>query len=620
MPVSSRYTSNVVLLGQDKTAASWKSAAGGADKLQRKFSGVSIAAAGVGVAVAGLTVGLALATKRALDHADAIAKQADATGLSTDALQEYRHAASLSGVATEQLDTALLQFTKRIGEARADTGSLVEFLDKYDSSMVSALQATRNTDEALDLVLNTMAGMESQTDRAALAAAAFGRSGVALTNIVRDGAGGLAEMRDEAQRLGLVIPESMTRQAEAANDALNRMGRIVGVSLDKVLISLAPTIEAVGTAFAAAAPHIARFVESMAAAIGGIELLSIEGLRRELMALDADIKDMQDTIDTGVGESMMAASMSIEQLKKERADVAALLEDREAELKMVQDLADAHGDRGAAADAASKAELAAGERLLQSLTDQAAQLGMTQEEQLRFRLDKTLGAITAAELTFEQRTDARIAAVQIFHDELAAVQITAQERAELAAQDHLARMQQMELEHQEITKALWASGMDGKLQIVGDVLGQLAALQDSKSKAMFKVGQLAAIAETTINTYRSATAAYAALAGIPVIGPALGAAAAAAAIAAGLANVQAIRSQQFGGGGGGGFHVPQAPSPGIQVPAAPPPPDLDGQAGGQKTLFLNIESEAGLFTDEQLRDILRRLGDLISDGYDLRVA
>lgn len=616
MPASSRYTSNVVLLGQDKTASAWKSAGGGADKLQRKFSGVSIAAAGVGVAAAGMTVALAIATKRALDHADAIAKQADATGLTTDALQEYRHAAALSGVATEQLDTAFLQFTKRIGEARADTGSLVEFLAKYDQSMVDALQATKNTDEALDLVLTTMADMENQTDRAALAAAAFGRSGVAMTNIVRDGADGLAAMRDEAQRLGLVIPESMTRQAEAANDALHRMGRIVGVSLDKVLISLAPTIEAVGTAFAAAAPHIAAFVESMAAAIGGIELLSIEGLRRELAGLDEDIQAMQTEIATGVGESMMAASMNLSQLEAERETVLRLLEDREAELEMVMRLADAHGERGAAADAASKAELAAGERLLQSLTDQAAQLGMTQEETLKFRLDKTLGAITAAELTFEQRTEARIAAVQIFHDELAVIQMTAQERAELAAQDHLQRLQDMELQHQEITKALWASGWQGKLDVTAGVLGQLSTLQDSKSKAMFKVGQLAAIAETTINTYRSATSAYAALAGIPIVGPALGAAAAAAAIAAGLANVQAIRSQQFGGGGGGAARVPDTGTPGVTVPPAPPAPEINGQAA-RRTVFLSIQSESGLFTEDQVIDLFKRFGELVGDGYDI---
>ena len=52
-----------------------------------------------------------------------------------------------------------------------------------------------------------------------------------------------------------------------------------------------------------------------------------------------------------------------------------------------------------------------------------------------------------------------------------------------------------------------------------------------------------AIAETAVNTYASATAAYKAMAGIPIVGPALGVMAAAAAVAAGNANVEKIKSQ-----------------------------------------------------------------------------
>jgi len=58
-----------------------------------------------------------------------------------------------------------------------------------------------------------------------------------------------------------------------------------------------------------------------------------------------------------------------------------------------------------------------------------------------------------------------------------------------------------------------------------------------------------ASAAALVDTYRSATAAYAAMAGIPYVGPALAVAAAAAAVAAGLANVAVINSQSFDSGG-----------------------------------------------------------------------
>jgi len=80
-------------------------------------------------------------------------------------------------------------------------------------------------------------------------------------------------------------------------------------------------------------------------------------------------------------------------------------------------------------------------------------------------------------------------------------------------------------------------------------LNALASLQNSKNKEMAAVGKAAAITQTTIDTYVGATAAYKALAGIPVVGPYLGAAAAAAAITAGLADVARISAVPLAAGG-----------------------------------------------------------------------
>jgi phage-related minor tail protein len=82
-----------------------------------------------------------------------------------------------------------------------------------------------------------------------------------------------------------------------------------------------------------------------------------------------------------------------------------------------------------------------------------------------------------------------------------------------------------------------------------DFFGNMAVLSQSGNSKLAAIGKAAAIAQTTIATYKSATESYAALAGIPVIGPALGFAAAGAAITAGLANVAAITGVGFKTGG-----------------------------------------------------------------------
>lgn len=83
-----------------------------------------------------------------------------------------------------------------------------------------------------------------------------------------------------------------------------------------------------------------------------------------------------------------------------------------------------------------------------------------------------------------------------------------------------------------------------------DFIGNLKSLMRSDNKTMFEVGKRAAQAEALVNTYLSATKAYASLAGIPIIGPVAGGIAAAAAVTAGLMNVHMIEKQQFQAAGG----------------------------------------------------------------------
>lgn len=97
----------------------------------------------------------------------------------------------------------------------------------------------------------------------------------------------------------------------------------------------------------------------------------------------------------------------------------------------------------------------------------------------------------------------------------------------------------------EIRKAIKKQEMDLYLQRTSDALGAATGLMQSNNKKAFKIGQAAAIAQTVMNTYAAATAAYKSAANIPYVGWILGPVAAAGAIAAGMAQVSSIRSQQM---------------------------------------------------------------------------
>lgn len=80
-----------------------------------------------------------------------------------------------------------------------------------------------------------------------------------------------------------------------------------------------------------------------------------------------------------------------------------------------------------------------------------------------------------------------------------------------------------------------------------------------KNKAAFVAWKAMAIAMAIIDTYKGATSAYASMAGIPVVGPALGFGAAALAVAAGMMRVATISATQYQGRQRGGSMVANTP-------------------------------------------------------------
>jgi hypothetical protein len=93
----------------------------------------------------------------------------------------------------------------------------------------------------------------------------------------------------------------------------------------------------------------------------------------------------------------------------------------------------------------------------------------------------------------------------------------------------------------EQSKARVRDQFDQKhIEGISQTLGNLAKTTELFGKKGFALWKTLAIAQAMVDTYSSATAAYKAMVGIPIVGPGLAIAAAAAAIGAGLANVAAI--------------------------------------------------------------------------------
>ena len=204
----------------------------------KAFAGVATAAIG------------AIATGRAVQalndfasSGDDIAKTARKIGISAEALQELRFAADRSGVSAETLDGAFQKLNKNIGDLRAGTGTLTTYLNKSNPELAEQLKLVDSNEEAFGLLTDAMANADNEMDRAALAQAAFGRSGQDLIVMTENGTEGINALREEAQKYGNIISTDAAMASELYVDSLTNMKNAMMAVRNKALIPLLNKIQ-----------------------------------------------------------------------------------------------------------------------------------------------------------------------------------------------------------------------------------------------------------------------------------------------------------------------------------------------------------------------------------------
>lgn len=297
----------------------------------RHFDGLAFVAKRMGPLLAVLSAGAVIGKlKRTVATLDDIGKTADKIGLTTDALQELRTIAESAGIAQGSLDSSLERFSKRIGEAAMGTGAANKVLKEMN--LTAADLATMGLDKALALVADKMALIGDPTERAAKAAALFGREGVAMFNMMREGSAGMEKMRAEARELGIIIDENLIRKAEGAQTKLDLMSRVISAQLSSALIDLAPLLVGGATA-------IADFVRGVVSAIDAVQAFmdpqsAFETATENLIIAMADEIRQSQLLETALGRginmSVSAARTKLEEARARHENVTAIIAEHKA--------------------------------------------------------------------------------------------------------------------------------------------------------------------------------------------------------------------------------------------------------------------------------------------------
>lgn len=200
----------------DKTKLAIKSAKAGMKSLGRQAGRVGRGAAVLG---AGLGVGVIALTKNSLSAIDALAKTADALGITTEKLQALRHVTSLyTNVDSAAMDKALLQSTKRLGEfIQTGAGTAGPMLRKLGLD-VQALAALK-PDELFARYGEEIRKMDTRAEKLAATSLLMGDRTGQMLNIIEAGADVIKDAEIELSALGVTMSRIDAAKVEAANDS-----------------------------------------------------------------------------------------------------------------------------------------------------------------------------------------------------------------------------------------------------------------------------------------------------------------------------------------------------------------------------------------------------------------
>ena len=127
-----------------------------------------------------------------------IEETAQATGLSTKALQELRKAASASGVEVSDFDTAMFKLSRSMYGASKGGKEQAAVFAKLGTKATDGSGKLRATDDVMMDLAASFAKMPDGAQKTAMAMEVFGRSGARLIPMLNEGREALQHHRDAA--------------------------------------------------------------------------------------------------------------------------------------------------------------------------------------------------------------------------------------------------------------------------------------------------------------------------------------------------------------------------------------------------------------------------------------
>lgn len=292
----------IVITARDETRAAILSATNGLKSITAAATrlplvGTALAAA---FSAASLTAGI----KSIIDGADQLNKASQKYGIAVESLSALQYAGKLSDVSLEAIGTGLKKLSVNMLDTAAGSGEARDAFKALGISVKDVDGSLKSSDAVFGDLADKFAGMEDGAGKTALAVRLFGRSGAELVPLLNQGSKGLAGMREEAERLGVIVGGDLAKKSEEFNDNITRLGEVAHASKIALASELLPTLS--------------RFVEELLAGIkaaGGFwEALKLFGTinpfktnTENLKVYSAELEKIQRRMQFAIGDAERAS-------------------------------------------------------------------------------------------------------------------------------------------------------------------------------------------------------------------------------------------------------------------------------------------------------------------------
>lgn len=595
--------------------------------------------------------------KEAYENIEAQDKMAQKLGVTNQFVAALQLQSIEAGMGVDGMSNAILHMERSLGKMTTASSETTRALEDLNLT-VDDLHG-KNPEEQYMKIVEAMGKMKDQSKLVETAQALFGRQGLQVVGVLKQGTEGYKEAADMARKYGYAVDEFDAAKIKQANDAWKEVHIALQGIANTIAIELAPYIQAIGEYFRDAATQgdgwgetihnvivqLVKIIDGFRAELRGLQILweyiklgAIAFGEGVVVAVDTAVRSVKyvGEILGNFGRALSRTSELIAQAFKSgftlaMAGVEAFASDalrRFGDMLLVihQGMMLAHVKgadevlnasnrvRNAANEMKTDASRSAKDTAIafKNAADDAGYAWshiMPEWNGIKTGMEPAIAAMK--QMTVDAWTSLNEVLNKPF--DLHAVEdwtsaFVAKINA-IALKVSTQRKTDMQAEHTDsLQKQAWdKQTWDQKLGYATSTMNSLGELMMHGSKKQFEIGKKLQLAAAFADVAAGIAKTFQQFGFYALLGPAE------AVAAAGAVQIQRIAGMQYGGGGGGGG-VSVGGGGGASAAAAAPT-GVSGQTGGGQTITVALQG--AIFNDQAIRGLVGQVNEFIRDGGQL---